>query len=101
TPAAGEAGDAAGGHQADVGQQDRDRPLAGRGNVAGRPDRIEFVLEAAHALEVVDVLAALEEQAPDPRHDRRQGAALETGERRHAELESLVALPAAPGDQLD
>src|SRR5436305_1128531 len=82
--------------QPDVGHQQRDRPLVRARDVARLPERVVLALIAAHALEIVDLLAALEEQVADAAHDRRQGTVLQAGERRHAELEGCVSLLPAP-----
>ncbi len=65
--------------------------------VARAPTRIELRPVAAQAFEVVEVLAVAEHEVAHPMPGGRERMSLEPGERRHAEVEPLVALRFGPG----
>src|SRR5262245_2416233 len=80
----------------DAGQGD----AAGRHEIARLPHRIELRLVTAQSLEVVEVLAMPEHEIAHAMPGGRERVALETGERRHAEIEPAITLLASPQHEL-
>jgi surface antigen len=71
-----------------------------RREIARPPIGIELGLVLIETVEVVEFLAQIEDRGSDLVPERRKGAALQAGERRHAEIEPAVALRATPQHQL-
>src|SRR5690348_2929419 len=93
--------DATGDQYRDIHQHARQGDAAAGDEVFRLPMRIELGLVAAQPLEVVEMLAVAEDEIADATPGRRERVAIETRERRHAEIEPAVALCAAPAHELE
>src|SRR6516162_612108 len=71
------------------------------GEIPWFPDRIEFVLESAQALKIVEAVPMRPDQAAETMPARRQPMPAKPRQRRYAQVEAAVALVSSPFDQPD
>jgi hypothetical protein len=81
-------------------EDDGNRQAGRRSQVARAPVRIELRLVLVEALEIVELLAQVEDGGTDLVPERRERVALQAGERRDAEIEPAIALVATPQHEL-
>src|SRR5712664_235572 len=72
-----------------AGDERTERPRCGL--IAWVPSRVELFLEDPQSLEIVETITLCPQQPRDPMPMRRQRRLFETGQRRHAEAQSLEA----------
>ncbi len=92
---------ASGNQHGDIDQHPRQRQAAARDQVLGLPDRLELRLVPPQPFEVVEVLAVAEYEVADAMPPRREPPRFDARQRRHAEVEPVIALGAPPLHQLD
>jgi hypothetical protein len=91
----------AGGQSGNVEERDI-RPEEPRsGEIPRLPDRIEFFLEGAQALKIVEAVRVSPDQAAEMMPARCQAMLPKPRERRYAKAEATVALVSRPFHQLD
>jgi hypothetical protein len=92
--------DAAGDQPRDGQQNEGDGQTWRRGEISGPPLRIELGFVLIEAFEIVELFAQIEDGRSDLVPQRSEPTTLQSGQRRHAEVEPLISMIPAPQHQL-
>src|SRR4051812_47318490 len=85
----------------DVRKNSRQHQASRRREIPRLPQRIELLLVESQTLEVVKRFSAAEKQRADAIPEGCQASVLDARERRHSEVEPLIAILLSPEHQLD